>query len=65
MEGEEKARSFGYRSFLDFLRSSEMLERVVIVEEPELGVVYKARQRAEVAHIQQAQAISAEHAMRK
>ncbi|KAH7711788.1 restin (Reed-Steinberg cell-expressed intermediate filament-associated protein) [Aphelenchoides avenae] len=65
MDGEAKARSVGYISFLDFLRSSEMLERVVIVEEPELGVVYKARQRAEIAHIQQAQAISADHAMRK
>ncbi|KAH7711138.1 hypothetical protein AAVH_21576 [Aphelenchoides avenae] len=65
MDGEAKARSFGYKSFLDFLRSSKMLERVVIVEEPELGVVYKARQRAEIAHIQQAQAISADHAMRK
>ncbi|KAH7699246.1 hypothetical protein AAVH_33650, partial [Aphelenchoides avenae] len=65
MDGEAKARSFGYKSFLDFLRSSEMLKRVVIVEEPESGVVYKARQRADIAHIQQAQAISADHAMRK
>lgn len=65
MDGEEKARLFGYKSFLDFLRSSEMLERVVVVEDPDRGIVYKARQRTEIAHIQQAQAISAEHVVRK
>ncbi|KAH7698022.1 hypothetical protein AAVH_34890 [Aphelenchoides avenae] len=64
VDGESKAREFGFQSLEAFLRSTAMQERV-LVGDAEGGTVYKARPNATNRHQHEASVISAEAAARR
>ncbi|KAH7715774.1 hypothetical protein AAVH_16815 [Aphelenchoides avenae] len=65
IRGEEVARSFGFHSFENFLRSTYMAARVIIEEHPEAGTVYKQKPIASQRHLRQEQAIGMEYVIQR